>query len=105
MLLGVDVANLSLGSDAGYIDYENPDEFTESLLNVFKRAGESGMSLAVAAGNAYSAAYGDAFGNKALASNPRLRPDQRALHLRRVHVRGCRVQQQGQEPLHHRGRP
>ncbi len=28
------------------------------------------MSLAVAAGNAYSAAYGDAFGNKALASNP-----------------------------------
>ena len=70
MLLGVDVANLSLGSDAGYIDYENPDEFTESLLNVFKRAGESGMSLAVAAGNAYSAAYGDAFGNKALASNP-----------------------------------
>ena len=31
MLLGVDVANLSLGSDAGYIDYENPDEFTESL--------------------------------------------------------------------------
>ena len=70
MLLGVDVANLSLGSDAGYIDYENPDEFTESLLNVFKRAGEGGMSLAVAAGNAYSAAYGDAFGNKALASNP-----------------------------------
>ena len=70
MLLGVDVANLSLSSDAGYIDYENPDEFTESLLNVFKRAGESGMSLAVAAGNAYSAAYGDAFGNKALASNP-----------------------------------
>ena len=70
MLLGVDVANLSLGSDAGYIDYEDPDEFTESLLNVFKRAGESGMSLAVAAGNAYSAAYGDAFGNKALASNP-----------------------------------
>ena len=70
MLLGVDVANLSLGSDAGYIDYENPDKFTESLLNVFKRAGESGMSLAVAAGNAYSAAYGDAFGNKALASNP-----------------------------------
>ncbi|MFR0788043.1 MAG: S8 family serine peptidase [Vescimonas sp.] len=66
----MDVANLSLGSDAGYIDYENPDEFTESLLNVFKRAGESGMSLAVAAGNAYSAAYGDAFGNKALASNP-----------------------------------
>lgn len=28
------------------------------------------MSLAVAAGNAYNAAYGDAFGGKALASNP-----------------------------------
>lgn len=82
MLLGVDVANLSLGSDAGYIDYENPDEFTESLLNVFKRVGESGMSLAVAAGNAYSAAYGECLRQQGAGQQPRLRPDQRAVHLR-----------------------
>ena len=70
ILLGVDVANLSLGSDCGYIDYDSEDTFTKSLLDVFERTGESGVSLAVAAGNAYNAAYGDAFGGKALASNP-----------------------------------
>lgn len=70
ILLGVDVANLSLGSDCGYIDYGSEDAFTKSLLDVFERTGESGVSLAVAAGNAYNAAYGDAFGGKALASNP-----------------------------------
>ena len=66
----MDVANLSLGSDCGYIDYDSEDAFTKSLLDVFERTGESGVSLAVAAGNAYNAAYGDAFGGKALASNP-----------------------------------
>ena len=70
ILLDVDVANLSLGSDCGYIDYDSEDAFTKSLLDVFERTGESGVSLAVAAGNAYNAAYGDAFGGKALASNP-----------------------------------
>ena len=70
ILLGVDVAKLSLGSDCGYIDYDSEDAFTKSLLDVFERTGESGVSLAVAAGNAYNAAYGDAFGGKALASNP-----------------------------------
>ena len=68
--LGVDVANLSLGSDAGYVDYDTEDEWTKNLLNVFEKVGESGTSLAIAAGNAYSAAYGDAFGGKALATNP-----------------------------------
>ena len=68
--LGVDVANLSLGSDAGYVDYDTEDELTKNLMNVFEKVGESGTSLAVAAGNAYSAAYGDAFGGKALATNP-----------------------------------
>ena len=62
----MDVANLSLGSDCGYIDYDSEDAFTKSLLDVFERTGESGVSLAVAAGNAYNAA----FGGKALASNP-----------------------------------
>ena len=49
ILLGVDVANLSLGSDCGYIDYDSEDAFTKSLLDVFERTGESGVSLAVAA--------------------------------------------------------
>ena len=80
ILLGVDVANLSLGSDCGYIDYDSEDAFTKSLLDVFERTGESpGLQ-------------------------PRLRPGQRALHLWRVPVRGRRVQRHGQGPLCHRGR-
>ena len=66
IMLGVDVANMSLGSDCGFIEYE----FTQNILKVFQRCGENGVSLAVAAGNAYSAAYGNAFGAKALATNP-----------------------------------
>ncbi len=70
ILLGVDVVNLSLGADCGYIDYDTEDEWTKNLLAVFDRVGQQGISMAVAAGNAYSAAYGDAFGDRALASNP-----------------------------------
>ncbi|MDD7340505.1 MAG: choice-of-anchor J domain-containing protein [Firmicutes bacterium] len=70
IFLGVDVANMSLGSDCGFIDYDSEDEFTQNILKVFQRCGENGVSLAVAAGNAYSAAYGNAFGAKALATNP-----------------------------------
>ncbi len=70
IFLGVDVANMSLGSDCGFIDYDSEDEFTQNILKVFRRCGENGVSLAVAAGNAYSAAYGNAFGAKALATNP-----------------------------------
>ena len=70
ILLNVDVVNLSLGADCGYIDYDTADEWTNNLLAVFDRVGKHGISMAVAAGNAYSAAYGDAFGDRALASNP-----------------------------------
>ena len=70
VMLKVDAANLSLGSDCGFIDYESPDEWTANLLNVFERVGESGVCLSVAAGNAYSAAYKNNYGGRALASNP-----------------------------------
>ena len=70
MVLGVDSVNLSLGSDCGFIDYEDQDEWTMNLINVFNRTGESGICMAVAVGNAYSAAYNNQYGGKALASNP-----------------------------------
>lgn len=70
MVLGVDSVNLSLGSDCGFIDYEDQDEWTMNLINVFNRTGESGICMAVAVGNAYSASYNNQYGGKALASNP-----------------------------------
>ena len=70
MVLGVDSVNMSLGSDCGFIEYESQDEWITNLINVFDRVGKSGISMAVAAGNAYSAAYKNNYGGKALASNP-----------------------------------
>ena len=70
ILLDVDAVNMSLGSTCGYIDYDSADAFTLSLLNVFNRLGEHGISVAVAAGNDYSAAYNNGFGSRAFASNP-----------------------------------
>lgn len=70
MLLGVDAVNMSLGSTCGFIDYESQDEWTMNLVNVFNRVGESGISMAVAVGNDYSAAYGNNYGGRSLASNP-----------------------------------
>ena len=70
MVIGVDSVNMSLGSDCGFIDYESQDEWITNLINVFDRVGKSGISMAVAAGNAYSAAYKNNYGGKSLASNP-----------------------------------
>ena len=70
MVIGVDSVNMSLGSDCGFIEYESQDEWITNLINVFDRVGKSGISMAVAAGNAYSAAYKNNYGGKALASNP-----------------------------------
>ena len=70
MLLGVDAVNMSLGSTCGFIDYESQDEWTMNLVNVFNRVGESGISMAVAVGNDYSAAYNNNYGGRSLASNP-----------------------------------
>ena len=70
MVLGVDAVNMSLGSACGFIDYETEDEWVMNLINVFNRTGESGICMAVAVGNDYSAAYNNNYGGKALASNP-----------------------------------
>ena len=70
MVIGVDSVNMSLGSDCGFIDYESQGEWITNLINVFDRVGKSGISMAVAAGNAYSAAYRNNYGGKSLASNP-----------------------------------
>ena len=68
--LEVDAVNMSLGSTCGFIDYESQDEWTMNLVKVFNRVGESGISMAVAVGNDYSASYSNAYGGRALASNP-----------------------------------
>ena len=70
MAIGVDAVNMSLGSACGFIDYEGQDEWTMNLIGVFNRAGESGMSLAVAVGNDYSGSYHNNYNGRALASNP-----------------------------------
>ena len=70
MVLGVDAVNMSLGSVCGFIDYETEDEWVMNLIDVFNRTGESGICMAVAVGNDYSAAYNNNYGGKALASNP-----------------------------------
>lgn len=60
--LEVDAVNMSLGSTCGFIDYESQDEWTMNLVKVFNRVGESGISMAVAVGNDYSASYSNAYG-------------------------------------------
>ena len=41
-----------------------------NLVQVFNRVGESGISMAVAVGNDYSASYNNSYGGRALTSNP-----------------------------------
>ena len=67
VLLEVDVINMSLGTSCGF-SREN-DKETES--GVYDRIRSLGISLVVAASNAYSSAYGsDKNGNLGLTSNP-----------------------------------
>ena len=68
--LDVDAVNLSLGSTCGFIDYESQDAWTMNLIQVFNRVGEYGISMAVAVGNDYSAAYNNSYGGRALTANP-----------------------------------
>lgn len=49
--LGADVINLSLGSDAGFQDEEDPEEIA------IKNAAENGVMVVAAAGNAYYSTY------------------------------------------------
>lgn len=51
--LGVDVINMSLGSTAGYVDANNPEQ------QAVKRATENGVLVSISAGN--SALYGDGY--------------------------------------------
>lgn len=64
-VLGVDVINMSLGSEGGFSS-ETTDEF---LTQVYGAVGELGISLIVAAGNESSAGYGGGNGMN-LASDP-----------------------------------
>ena len=56
--LGCDVINMSLGSPSGY-----SEAGTQVMREVYQRVADSGISLMVAAGNAYSSAYHGASGN------------------------------------------
>lgn len=66
--LGVDVINMSLGSPAGFTYYgQKMPAYDEIYGNVEK----AGIFLSVAAGNSFSAAYGNKWGyNLSLTSNP-----------------------------------
>lgn len=65
LLLGADVVNMSLGSDAGFTtdaDWVN---------QVFNRVADTGTVLCISAGNAYTSGYGNNLGHNAnLTSNP-----------------------------------
>lgn len=56
--LGADVINMSLGSDAGFSEAAN-----KTMQGVYSRVQAAGVNLACAAGNAYSSAYMNTFGN------------------------------------------
>lgn len=64
-VLGVEAANLSLGSDCGVEDAYDPvyDEILENCVN-------AGVNIAMAAGNAYDSGYQNAWGGYNLVQNP-----------------------------------
>lgn len=65
--LGVDVINMSLGTSCGF----SREMDREAVSGVYERIKERGISLIVAASNAYSSAYGsEKNGNLPLTSNP-----------------------------------
>lgn len=65
--LGVDVINMSLGTDCGF---SRPTD-KENVNNIYDRIKEAGISLVVAASNSYNSTYGsEKNGNLGLTSNP-----------------------------------
>lgn len=66
VLLGVDVINMSLGSNAGYS--RSTDD--QSVNEIYDKIRAAGISLIVAAGNSYSSSFGGTYGNTNLATNP-----------------------------------
>lgn len=72
VVLGVDVVNMSLGSVSGFSDFA--DTYTGDTSNtntIFSNLETAGIVVCCAAGNEYTSAYGNSFGNNlALASDP-----------------------------------
>ena len=65
--LGVDVINMSLGTDCGF---SRPGD-KENVNNIYERIKEAGISLVVAASNSYNSTFGsEKNGNLGLTSNP-----------------------------------
>jgi|GEM_PF-277219 len=65
VVLGVDAANLSLGSANGFTHYYDP-----SYAQTFENLVNCGVNLAMAAGNDYSATNNNAWGGYAYVANP-----------------------------------
>ncbi len=57
VILGVDAANLSLGSPCGFTHY-----YSDSYAEVFENLVNAGVNLSMSAGNEYSTALGNAWG-------------------------------------------
>ncbi len=67
VLLGVDVINMSLGTDAGF----SREKDKEAVWGVYDRIREAGISVMAAASNSYNSTYGsEKNGNLGLTSNP-----------------------------------
>ncbi|MGN8896422.1 InlB B-repeat-containing protein [Flavonifractor sp. HCP28S3_F3] len=67
-LLGADVINLSLGSPAGFSSSSSAAE--QNTAEVFATLSAAGVVVCASAGNEYTAAYGNRYGDMSLASNP-----------------------------------
>ena len=66
LILGVDVVNMSLGTNAGFTS--SASEFVNSI---YARVAETNTILSVSAGNSYTAGYGNTWGtDQNLTSNP-----------------------------------
>ncbi len=69
--LGADAVNMSLGSPAGFDVEEGEEEFADWANGIYAEVEKHDVILAVAAGNSYSASYGNPMGtNLDLTSDP-----------------------------------
>lgn len=66
VVVGVDVINMSLGSNSGFQDDINSKD---SIYDAYENVGKAGISLVVAASNAYSSGFSSHYGLN-LISNP-----------------------------------
>lgn len=63
--LGADIINMSLGSPSGFTQ-----EGETSVTDVYNRIVESGITMAVSAGNSYSSSYNNGLNGLVLSGNP-----------------------------------